>query len=163
MNDDFPILDSEDPDFKEQLAFNAWSTQSCSDYRNDRERPYDGQPWTDNGIRGQSEVKGVTFRDIRDCLIRAILISAPNPALDDTNEFLKCWDFKTNPPTPTPYLNDNQEKYISYKVELGTWRPQDVYKIDLTKVDPLAVANNLSVEIEKLMGIYPNIPKDNPE
>jgi len=159
---DIPILDSESPDFKDELAFNIWSTQSCSDFRNDRERPYDGQPWTDNGLRGQTEVKGLTFRDIKDCLIKAILMSAPNPATenDQTDEFLKCFDFSTDPPTPTQYLKDNQEKFISYKVELGTWRPQDVYKVDANKIDLLAVAQNLSCEMERMMGIFPNIPKD---
>ena len=45
---------------------------SPSDYITvlDRTRPYNGQPWTDEGIRGSTEVKGITFRDIRDCFIR---------------------------------------------------------------------------------------------
>lgn len=160
MNNDFPILDSEAPYFKEQLEFNLWSTQSCSDYQNDRERPYNGQPWTDDGIRGQTEVKRLTMRDIRDCLIKAILMSAPNPAVEDSSEFLKCWDFSTGTAVATQYLKDNQEKFISYKVELGTWRPQDVYKVDASKIDLLAVAQNMSCEIEKMMGIFPNIPKE---
>lgn len=37
----------------------------------DRERPYDGQPHTDTGERGKTEVRGLTMRDIRDCYIRA--------------------------------------------------------------------------------------------
>lgn len=36
----------------------------------DRDRPYDGQPHTDHGERGRTEVRGVTFRDLRDCFIR---------------------------------------------------------------------------------------------
>lgn len=43
----------------------------------DRDRPYDGQPWTDNGERGQTKVQGLTIRDIRDCLILAFYSSAP--------------------------------------------------------------------------------------
>lgn len=43
----------------------------------DRNRPYDGQPWTDGGERGQMMVQGVTMRDIRDCLILAFYSSAP--------------------------------------------------------------------------------------
>ena len=44
-----------------------------SDYLSvlDRTRPYDGQPWTDTGERGKTEIKGITFRDLRDCFIRA--------------------------------------------------------------------------------------------
>jgi hypothetical protein len=37
----------------------------------DRDRPYDGQAHTDYGERGKTEVKGITFRDLRDCFIRA--------------------------------------------------------------------------------------------
>ena len=37
----------------------------------DRERPYNGQPWTEAGIRGKQEVSGITMRDIRDCYIKA--------------------------------------------------------------------------------------------
>jgi hypothetical protein len=35
-----------------------------------RDRPYDGQSHTDTGERGKTEVKGITFRDLRDCFIR---------------------------------------------------------------------------------------------
>lgn len=43
-----------------------------SDYLStlDRTRPYNGQPWTDGGERGMTEVKGLTMRDLRDCFIR---------------------------------------------------------------------------------------------
>jgi O-glycosyl hydrolase len=61
---------------------------------------------------------------------------------------------------PTQYLLDHQNEpdFISTKVELGTWRPQDVYKINWEDVDPLAIAKNLTCEIEKMMGISPNVP-----
>ena len=42
----------------------------------DRNRPYNGQPWTDDGERGQMMVQGLTMRDIRDCLILAFYSSA---------------------------------------------------------------------------------------
>ena len=42
----------------------------------DRERPYDGQPWTAHGERGKTLVHGVTQRDIRDCFIRACFDSS---------------------------------------------------------------------------------------
>lgn len=45
----------------------------------DRNRPYDGQPWTDDGERGKQEVKGLTMRDIRDCFVRACYDSEPYP------------------------------------------------------------------------------------
>lgn len=153
-----PLLDTSDPDFKEQLAFALWSTHSSSDYRNDRERPYNGQPHTDHGERGKAEVKGLTMRDIRDCLIRAMLVSYPNKEYTEFEEFKKCWDFSTGEAVATQYLKDNQDKYVSAKVELGTWRDQDVYKINWEDIDPLAIANNLTCEIERMMGIFPNVP-----
>ena len=42
-----------------------------------RKRPYNGQPWTDDGERGKTEVHGVTFRDVRDCLILALYDTCP--------------------------------------------------------------------------------------
>ena len=43
----------------------------------DRNRSYNGQPWTSDGERGQTMVQGLTMRDIRDCLILAFYSSAP--------------------------------------------------------------------------------------
>ena len=39
--------------------------------RLDRDRPYGGQPHTFDGQRGRTEVKGITFRDLYDCFVRA--------------------------------------------------------------------------------------------
>lgn len=35
----------------------------------------------------------------------------------------------------------------------------DVWRLDLDRVDPVAVAQNACCEIEKRLGIFPNIPK----
>lgn len=153
------MLDASSEDFKEQFEFAIWGTGGSSDYRNDRERPYNGQSWTDEGERGKTEVKGLTMRDIRDCLIKAMLVSSPsNKYLNE--DFSKCWDYSQEPAKPTQYLLDHQNEtdFISTKVELGTWRPQDVYKINWDNIDPLAIASNLTCEIEKMMGIFPNVP-----
>jgi hypothetical protein len=157
---DFPILDMNDPDFKENLAFNIWSTHGSSDYRNDRERPYNGQPWTDEGERGKTEVKGLTMRDIRDCMVKAILQCAPCEEYLKAENFTKCWDFSQEPHKATQFLLDRQKDHPDYlctKVETGTWRYQDIYQVDLSKVDPGAIAKNLTCEIEKMMGIFPNV------
>jgi hypothetical protein len=163
LGKEIPMLDMNSDNFMENLEFHIWSTNSSSDYNNDRNREYNGQSWTDDGERGKTEVKGLTMRDIRDCLIKAMLISSPsNKYLNE--DFLKCWDFSNckkdgDNPIPTKFLleNQNNSDYISTKVELGTWRPQDVYKINWDDIDPLAICQNLTVEIEKMMGIYPNI------
>ena len=118
MDKEVEMLDASDKDFAQKLDFALWSTGGSSDYRNDRERPYNGQSWTHEGKRGQTEVKGVTMRDIGDCFIRAIL---------------------------------------GFEESDKTWRPQDVYKMDFSKIDPLALKQNMLNNIEKMMGIFPNI------
>jgi hypothetical protein len=100
-----------------------------SAYSNDRERPYDGQPHTDYGERGRTEIKGITFRDLRDCFIKGCLLA--------------CGD---------------KQPALYARVEDGNWLPEDIYKINFNEVDPVAIAQNMSVEVEKMMGIYPNVP-----
>lgn len=119
---DIPILDASSEDFIDQFNFAMWSTDSSSDYRNDRERPYNGQSHTDDGIRGSRIVEGLTMRDIKDCLIKAMLVSSHSKKYLEADTFLKCWNFETNPITPTQFLLDNQNDpdFVSNKVEIGT-------------------------------------------
>src|SRR3990167_2801417 len=95
---------------------------SPSDYLSTlvNDRPYDGQPHTTTGERGKTEIKNVTFRDIRDCFIRGAFYSSG----------LKPEDY-----------------------------PKSIYDLDWNVIDPIAVWQNMSCEIEKKMGIYPNLPK----
>ena len=97
-----------------------------------RNRPYSGQPHTDHGERGKAEISGVTFRDLRDCFIRAVFLSAHHIASAGYDEAVK---------GENAVLSEN-----------------DLYDLDLNRLDPVAIAQNLSCEIEKLMGIYPNVP-----
>lgn len=97
-----------------------------------RNRPYNGQPHTDTGQRGATEVKGVTFRDLRDCYIRAFMLASHHISPARYNEALKG--------------------------ENAALRENDLYGWDLDSIDPIAVFQNFSCEIEKLMGIYPNVP-----
>lgn len=165
MPKDIPIIDATSKSFKDELAFNIWSTHSCSDYRNDRERPYDGQIHTDDGIRGKTEVKDLTMRDIKDCLVKAMLTaSVDDEYLKVSDNFLKCWDWekgkdKNGNLIPTQFLLDKQkeDKFLCTKVETNTWRYNDIYKIDFNNIDPGAILGNLICEIEKMMGIYPNV------
>lgn len=113
-----------------------------------RDRPYGGQPHTDLGIRGKTEVKGVTFRDIRDCFIRAYTKSHPYYVYDEVN---KCTTLERQEPNAT--LIDEANK--GEKAQLNG---NDVYKL-VGGVDPIAVSQNLTCEIEKIMGIFPNIPE----
>lgn len=86
----------------------------------DPSRPYDGQPHTDHGERGKTEVNGITFRDLRDAFIRA------------------CFE--------------------SSGLAIEQW-PGSVYDLPWGEMDILAVAQNLACNVEKAMGIYPNVPR----
>ena len=50
----------------------AMEAMNPSDYATaalNRERPYNGQPHTDEGIRGSTLVEGLTMRDVKDCFV----------------------------------------------------------------------------------------------
>ena len=140
------FLDANDKNFEDNFKFAMNTDGSSSDYRNDRKRPYNGQPWTDNGIRGKQEVKGLTMRNIKDCLIQAFLVCA-DPEIPEQLELTKkVFEISDD-------LNIGKKTKYAAK---GNWRTQDVYKVDLSKIDPIAVAQNLTCFIEYYMGIYPN-------
>ncbi len=103
------------------------------DHNMRRDRPYTGQQWTDHGERGRKEIAGVTFRDLRDCYVRACFLSAGHQHPAGYEQALKGVD---------AVLCEN-----------------DVYELDWFSIDPIAVAQNMSCEIEKLMGVFPNLPK----
>jgi hypothetical protein len=105
-----------------------------NDARMLRARPYDGQPHTDTGIRGRTEIKGITFRDLRDCFIRAVCLS--NGGAHDDN---------------MPFYREAE------KGEHAALCENDLYKLKGI-ADPMAICQNLCCEIERLMGIFPNVP-----
>lgn len=98
-----------------------------------RDREYRGQPHTDHGERGRTEIRGITFRDLRDAYVRA-------------------WFLASGHLHPEKY----QE---ACKGEDANLSEADLFGWNLDDVDPVAVAQNLSCEIERLMGIYPNVPE----
>lgn len=119
-------------DFMQSLGDAMRMAEGSSAISMDRNRPYDGQPHTDAGIRGMQEVYGVTMRDIQDCLIRAMV---------------RCIDFTSE-----------SGKDLRRKLDEGTLIWDNIYEADFSNIDPLAMGKNLACEIEKLMGIFPNIP-----
>ena len=137
--DNIPVIDINDKNFEKKLKFEIWSTQSNSDYRNDRERPYNGQPHTDQGERGKTEVKGLTMRDIVDCMVQGFLASSRNSDIQ------------------RKVVEINKELQNTEYASKGTWRYQDVYETG--DIDPLAAIQNTVCFIEHYMGIFPNIPK----
>jgi hypothetical protein len=107
-----------------------------------RQRPYNGQPWTDTGSRGETLVKGLTFRDIKDCYTLALIQSYPYYK-EGTLERIE----------PNATLIDEADK--GEKAQING---NDLYTL-VGDIDPLAVSQNLSCWIERYMGIYPNVPK----
>lgn len=97
-----------------------------------RNRPYNGQPWTENGIRGATQVRGITFRDLKDAYIRARVMSC-------------------DPQIPSNAALIEQAQ----KGELAVLTSNDLYEIE-GSVDPIVVFQHLACEVEKLMGIFPN-------
>lgn len=109
-----------------------------NDHNMERTRPYTGQPHTDKGIRGATEIKGITFRDLRDCFIRAVLLSTGAEVIDGKDMRLLYEE--------------------ACKGERAALCENDLYGFNLDKLDPIAIAQNLSCEIERIMGIFPNVP-----
>jgi hypothetical protein len=109
-----------------------------NDHNMQRSRPYNGQLHTSTGARGATEIKGITFRDLRDAFIRAVLLSTGAEVIDGV---------------------DMRPRYEEAKKgEAAALCDNDVYGFDLDKLDPMAISQNLCCEIERLMGIYPNVP-----
>jgi hypothetical protein len=96
-----------------------------------RNRPYKGQMHTDLGERGRTEIKGISFRDLHDAFILA--------AFEAGNDQL------------------TEEQYENVKKNKVT--ESDIYNLDLNKIDAMAWQQNMSIRIEKMMGIYPNVPQ----
>ena len=98
-----------------------------------RNRPYRGQSHTAQGDRGKQEIKGITMRDLCDAFIIG--------ACSASGHLL------------------NSELYD--KVESRRLNRNDLYRLNWNELDPGAVCNQMCCEIEKMMGIFPNVPKEN--
>ena len=109
-------------------AWQAGSVISCPSIpEQPRDRPYDGQPHTDAGVRGMTFVEGLTMRDVADCFNRAFALA-------------------TGMENPSQYSDADDGKLV------------DLYTLDLSDADPGAIIQNAMCEIERMMGIFPNLP-----
>lgn len=130
---DIPIYEfPEDSEEFRKIWEQAANELGFNDMNMDRDRPYIGQMHTSLGERGKTEIKGITFRDLRDCFIRAICLSAGHLNKE---------------------LSDEADKG-----EDAALCENDLYKLDLNELDPMAVCQNLCCEVERIMGIFPNVP-----
>lgn len=101
----------------------------------DPNRPFTGQPHTDSGERGKTEVKGIRFRDLADCVVQA---------------FVDC--------TSSDLEDEQLAEELRSRAEDGTLNYNDVYKLDTSRMDPLALVQNVTCRVERRMGIFPNVP-----
>lgn len=109
-----------------------------NDHNMRRDRSYNGQPHTNTGDRGKTKIKGITFRDLRDCFIRAVFLSTGAETISN---------------------KDMRPLYEqACKGEHAVLCENDLYGWDLNRLDPIAIAQNLLCEVERVMGIYPNVP-----
>lgn len=81
------------------------------------------------------------MRDLRDCFIRAFILSHQHYK-NGTLELIQ----------PNATLRDEANKGQD-----ATLCEQDVYQL-IGGIDPIALSQNLGCEVEKAMGIYPNVP-----
>ena len=114
------------------------------DHNMRRDRPYNGQPHTCTGERGRQEVRSITMRDLRDCFVRAVLLSTGG-------RFYPTDDHKLRAKMGTLYEEAS-------KGENAALCEEDLYGFDLDRLDPIAIAQNLCCEVERAMGIFPNVP-----
>ncbi len=56
-------------------------------------------------------------------------------------------------------LHSSPQSEFYTKVGVGTWDSGDLFKMDWNQIDPMAIQQNLACEIERMMGIFPNVPE----
>ena len=94
----------------------------------DRQRPYNGQPWTDLGGRGKTEIKGITFRDLHDCFIRACYDSAPIEPKDYPKSIFGLDWNKIDPMAVQQNMSCWVERYMGIFPNLPKLKEEDIWK-----------------------------------
>ena len=94
---------------------------------------HEPQPHTDAGKRGEYIVNGITIRQIAECVLRGMLDGGT--------------------------LYHEQDKSID-TVHLGYHQLLDlIYDVEwIDGFDPVAIQQNVTCHIEKVLGIFPNVP-----
>lgn len=129
LGNEVPIFDA---DHIPEMLDSMKRTKKC-----DRNRPYNGQPHTIEGIRGSHIVVGLTDRDICDCAALALMIAAPG----NSDHYAMA------------------DKWTNDMTQPAEWSWEDLYSLDLTYMDPVAFLQNLSCHLEMYQGIFPNLAK----
>ena len=98
---------------------------------------HEGQPHTILGARGQQMM---TLKDIQiaECFLRGMLDGATYYNLDEKGEL----------------TNNIRSEFLEYHHLIDL-----IYKVKwLTDFDPVAIVQNASCHMEKVLGIFPNVP-----
>lgn len=107
-----------------------------NDHNMSRDRPYNGQTHTLNGQRGARQIAGITMRDMRDCFVRAFILA---------HEYYEPGTLVRIEPNAT--LSD-----AARLGELAAITENDLYTLK-GDTDPMAVAQMMMCEIERIMGV----------
>ncbi len=79
---------------------------------------------------GQNRGGGHPVSRLSDCCVKALVDSAVDPPEE-----------------------------LRRRAEDGTLNWNDLYDLDFSDVDPVAIVQNLGCRVEKAMGIFPNVPR----
>lgn len=80
-------------DMNGDVLFAIIEEVTCINKDATRSRPYNGQPHTQDGIRGKTLVEGLTMRDVADCMAMGLLQASGIPELHDAVE-RGTWTYK---------------------------------------------------------------------
>ena len=125
----------------DNMSLEAMLDHMGSDTSMQRGRPYNGQLHTTTGKRGEEMIRNITFRDVRDCFIRGYILAHPR-YVDGTIDKIE------------PNYTLSEEARKGQKAAICD---NDIYTLK-GDIDAIAVWQNMACEIEKLMGIFPNVP-----
>ena len=126
---EIPIIDMSDENAGKELDFELSTTGSSSDYRNDRERPYNGQSWTDEGERGKTVVEGLTMRDFKDCYVKGFLLACGEMVSVEAGTWRTMDVFKTSEePDPLAVI---QNTLCEVEKMMGIWPNTDISTDDI--------------------------------
>ncbi len=122
-------------------VINNMSQNNC-----DPNRPYlEQQP-----LRTQMEIKGLTRRDICDCMVLGIMECLDNNLKPIVYESEEGNEFKT-----FEELEAQSEHYKNQYVDQERITYNDLYGGDLDKIDPVAAVQNMACHLERRMGVFP--------
>ncbi len=135
-------IDREKPSLEELI--NSFTSNNC-----DPDRPELGQ----QPQRAVMEIKGLTRRDIQDCMVLGIL---------------ECKDSEKYGELPRIYVSEKGNHFKDFDslvksgegfddsyIDPARVTYNDLYGWNLNEIDPVAAVQNMACHLERRMGVYP--------